>query len=265
MRSRAMICGYGDPRPENVLASASPIRQSEVRRYDGFRVCPSWVPGERSAAPPQRKVLRLISTNTRAGLAKLTVIAVSGGLVATLALPAYAFDHADRQAEAATLAPKRVVTQTLSASPSVELAVSRDGYTATVPVVESFVAVNRFVTLNPPAPVYSGQAVIDYGKQFIGIVPYGMGNSPTTSFSCDGFTQYVFAAFGISLPRTADAQARLGVPISAADAVPGDLLWWPGQHIGIYAGGGLLLDSPQWGRYVELHAIWGNPVYIRLV
>lgn len=186
--------------------------------------------------------------------------------MATLALPAYAFNSTGNQADASAYTPKTVTTQSLAASPTIELTVSRDGYTATKPVVqEASLAVNRFVTANPPAPSYSGAAVIDYGMQFIGVVPYGGGNSPTTSFSCDGFTQYVFAAFGIGLPRTADAQAQLGVRISSADAVPGDLLWWPGQHIGIYAGPGMLLDSPREGRYVELHPIWGNPVYIRLV
>lgn len=205
------------------------------------------------------------SKNVRDQFAKLAVIAVSGGLVATLALPAYAFDQGDADAELEAKTPTVVATQTVTAAPSIELAVSRDGYTATkrAPVRVS-VAANRFVTLNPPAQTYSGAAVVAYGMQFVGVVPYGWGNSPTTSFSCDGFTQYVFAGFGISLPRTADAQARLAVRISPADAAPGDLLWWPGQHIGIYAGGGMLLDSPRPGRYVELHPIWGNPVYLRL-
>ncbi len=206
---------------------------------------------------------RLSSKKVRDQFAKLAVIAVSGGLVATLALPAYAFDQGEADAEFAAKTPTVVATQTVTAAPSIELAVSRDGYTATKRAPVS-VAVNRFVNLNPPAQAYSGAAVVAYGMQFVGVVPYGSGNSPTTSFSCDGFTQYVFAGFGISLPRTADAQARLAVRISPADAVPGDLLWWPGQHIGIYAGGGMLLDSPRPGRYVELHAIWGNPVYLRL-
>ena len=186
--------------------------------------------------------------------------------MATLALPAYAFNTTDAQVDASAHAQKTVVTQTLAAAPAIELTVARDGYTATKPVVRAAasVTVNRFITLNPIL-MHAANAVIEYGMQFVGVVPYGYGNSPTTSFSCDGFTQYVFAAFGISLPRTADAQARLGVRISPADAVPGDLLWWPGQHIGIYAGPGLLLDSPRPGRYVELHAIWGNPVYVRLV
>ena len=206
------------------------------------------------------------SKSIRSSFAKLAVIAVSGGLVATLALPAYAFSGQGVQPDASANLHSALPTQTVASGPTIELAVTRDNYSATkpAPVVRASVAVNRFVTVNPPAPSYSGSAVIAYGMQFVGVVPYGTGNSPTTSFSCDGFTQYVFAAFGISLPRIADAQARLAVRISPADAVPGDLLWWPGQHIGIYAGPGMLLDSPREGRYVELHAIWGNPVYLRL-
>ena len=65
-------------------------------------------------------------------------------------------------------------------------------------------------TVNPPAQAYSGAAVLAYAAQFVGKVPYGMGNSPTTSFSCDGFTQYIlpdsestFPAAQITRPRSA--------------------------------------------------------------
>ncbi len=200
---------------------------------------------------------------SREQLVKLAVIAVSGGLVATLALPAYAFNQSGNEANASAVAEKEVVVQTLAATPKIELTVSRDGYTAvkrtTIPVL-----INRFVTLNPPAQSYSGQAVVDFAMQFVGVVPYGSGNSPTTSFSCDGLTQYVFKNFGIYLPRVVSNQAALGVRISAADARPGDLLWYPGQHIGIFAGNGMMVDSPRPGEYVAYRAIWGNPIYLRL-
>lgn len=205
------------------------------------------------------------SKKVRDQFAKLAVIAVSGGLVATLALPAYAFNHGETDESVALASTRSVVTQTVETSEAVALSVSRDGYSATKRTAAPVVAVNRFVTLNPPAQAYSGAAVVEYAMQFVGVVPYGMGNSPTTSFSCDGLTQYVFAGFGISLPRTVSLQAARGVPISVADAAPGDLVWYPGQHIGIYAGGGMMVDSPRWGRYVEHRAIWGNPIYVRLV
>lgn len=209
-----------------------------------------------------RGPFHLSSKKTRDQLAKLAVIAVSGGLVATLALPAYAFNQSNSPETAAASAPKEVV-QTLAASSAIELTVSRDGYTATKKAVVP-VLVNRFVTLNPPAQTYSGEAVVAFAMQFVGVVPYGTGNSPTTSFSCDGLTQYVFGNFGIYLPRMVHAQAALAVPIAKADAQPGDLLWYPGQHIGIYAGGGMMIDSPRPGTYVAYRAIWGNPIYLRL-
>lgn len=204
---------------------------------------------------------------TRNAVIKLAVIAVSGGFVAALAVPANAFNNLPSEAPVSAVTPRVEPVQTASVSPTIELSVSRDGYTATkpAPVVVTASTINRFVTLNPPAQAYSGQAIVNFAMQFVGIVPYGMGNSPTTSFSCDGLVQYVFGNFGIALPRTANAQANHFVAISAADALPGDLLWWPGQHDGIYAGGGMMVDSPTWGRYVEYHRIWGNPIYMRLV
>lgn len=204
-------------------------------------------------------------SKVRQGAVKFAVIAVSGGLVAALALPANAFNDQAQEAPASALAPRVTAVQTAAISSDIELAVSRDGYTATKPAPVRASMVNRFVTLNPPAQTYSGQAVVDFAMQFVGVVPYGMGNSPTTSFSCDGFTQYVYGNFGISLPRTVNAQAAHAVAISSADAQPGDLLWWPGQHLGIYAGGGLMVDSGTWGQYVNYRAIWGSPVYMRLV
>ena len=133
------------------------------------------------------------------------------------------------------------------------------------PVVEVSSASNRYVTVSPPGQGYSGQAVLDYARQFIGVVPYGNGNSPTDSFDCSGYVQYVFSQFGINFPHSADGIASSGYAISQADAVAGDLVWWPGQHIAFYNGAGGMIDSADWGSYVnERGNIWGDPVFIRL-
>jgi cell wall-associated NlpC family hydrolase len=140
----------------------------------------------------------------------------------------------------------------------------RDSYSVTAKVTQTSVP-NLWSGGPAPAQVFSGEAVLAYAASFVGKVPYGTGNSPTTSFSCDGFTQYVFAGFGISLPRGADHQARLGVRISQAEAKAGDFIYWPGRHIGIYDGAGGFYDSPTWGRYVQHSTnMWGSPIYIRL-
>ena len=117
----------------------------------------------------------------------------------------------------------------------------------------------------PPQGDYSGAAVVAYAEQFVGVVPYGWGADPSDSFGCDGLTQYVFGKFGISLPRGVDHQAALATQISRSDAQAGDLVVWPGEHIGIYDGAGGIIHSPDFGRYVEhAHSLWGSPVFYRL-
>ncbi|MGA1837813.1 C40 family peptidase [Herbiconiux sp. 11R-BC] len=119
---------------------------------------------------------------------------------------------------------------------------------------------------DPPAQSYSGEAVVAYAEQFVGVVPYGWGADPSDSFGCDGLTQYVFGQFGISLPRLVSRQAAMGVRVSPQDAQAGDLVVWPGTHIGIYDGHGGVIHSPDWGRYVT-HAtgLWGSFYFVRLV
>lgn len=217
--------------------------------------------------------------------AKLGAIMAAAALIASAALPAYA-DLAPKT-DSARLAGTAASTQSLSIESTVALAAtSRDGYAVTAPpppppapvVVAASTrsaaahsasgsAGGRYsaAAITAPTQGYSGAAVLQYAAQFVGVVPYGSGNSPETSFSCDGYTQYVFAAFGISLPRTANAQARLGVRISQADAVAGDLVFWPGQHVGIYDGAGGMYNSPAPGRFVEhVGSLWGSPLFIRL-
>ena len=201
---------------------------------------------------------------------KLGALAAVGALIASVAIPANAVVGSAAAATSRTPSAQSVSL----ASPVTLGAPFRDSYSVTVAVPVPVVAAvghipisNKFsgITVNPPALSYSGAAVLQYASQFVGVVPYGTGNSPETSFSCDGFTQYVFAGFGISLPRGADHQARLGVRISQADAVGGDLVYWPGQHIGIYDGAGGMYNSPRPGRYVEhVGSLWGSPLFIRL-
>lgn len=164
-----------------------------------------------------------------------------------------------------------VITQSIviPTHATIEVA-ARDSYSATTPppppatMVASAGQVNRWVGGTAPAQSYSGSAVVEYAKQFVGTVPYGSGNNPADSFSCDGLVQYVFAQFGIQLPRMVGAQAARGTQISAAEAQPGDLVVWPGQHIGIYAGAGMMVDSPKPGMYVSYRALWGAPQFFRL-
>ena len=48
--------------------------------------------------------------------------------------------------------------------------------------------------------------------------------------------------------------------MSAADARPGDILWWPG-HVAIYIGDGEMVGAQSEGEGVRRMAVYGAPVY----
>ncbi|WP_240645882.1 C40 family peptidase [Georgenia sp. SYP-B2076] len=104
---------------------------------------------------------------------------------------------------------------------------------------------------------------MNVARQFVG-TPYVSGGSGPGGFDCSGFTQYVFAQVGISLPRTSGAQRGAGTVVSAADARPGDLVWGPG-HVGIYTGGGNHIAARSPGKALQEGPIYlANPVFIRV-
>jgi cell wall-associated NlpC family hydrolase len=100
--------------------------------------------------------------------------------------------------------------------------------------------------------------------------PYVYAAAGPASFDCSGLTQYVFGQVGVSLPHNADAQKSYGVAVSAAAALPGDLVVFLdggyGYHVGIYAGNGYMYDAPHSGTTVGLHQVYSsNVVFRRLV
>ncbi|KQS98732.1 glycoside hydrolase [Cellulomonas sp. Leaf395] len=120
-----------------------------------------------------------------------------------------------------------------------------------------------------PAPAIAvpasanGNAIVEIGMRYVG-VPYVAGGTTPDGFDCSGFTSYVFAQVGISLPRTSSAQRNAGTVVSRADAQPGDLIWSPG-HISIYIGDNLQIDSPRPGKTIQVREIWqSSPTFIRV-
>lgn len=73
--------------------------------------------------------------------------------------------------------------------------------------------------------------------------PYVFGGTSQRGFDCSGFTKYVLASSGVSLPRTSYDQFASGVPVSKDGLSPGDLVFFStyaqgASHVGIYTGGG---------------------------
>ncbi len=91
-------------------------------------------------------------------------------------------------------------------------------------------------------------------------VPYLSGGTTPAGFDCSGYTRYVFARSGRTLPRTAAGQHAAVRRVARGDLRPGDLLFFRDgtriYHVGIYAGRGTVWHSPKPGRRVSLVRVW---------
>jgi cell wall-associated NlpC family hydrolase len=99
--------------------------------------------------------------------------------------------------------------------------------------------------------------------------PYSFGAAGPRAFDCSGFTQYVFRKVGVKLPHQANAQKSRGVRVSRASARAGDLVLFlsggHAYHVGIYAGGNYMYDSPRPGLRTGKHKIWSSNIIFRRV
>jgi cell wall-associated NlpC family hydrolase len=107
----------------------------------------------------------------------------------------------------------------------------------------------------PPAR-YGG--VVGIAMRYLG-VPYKWGGaSPSTGFDCSGFTMYVFAQIGVSLPHYTGSQWAMGTPVSRDQLQPGDLVFFNNLgHMGIYIGGNNFIHAPHTGDVVKISSMTG--------
>ncbi len=89
-------------------------------------------------------------------------------------------------------------------------------------------------------------------------VPYVWGGASPSGFDDAGLVMYVYRQLGISLPHYTVSQWGLTKPISRAKAQPGDLVFFFGhRHVGIYLGGGQMVDAPHTGAVVRVESVHG--------
>src|SRR5262245_38910873 len=79
--------------------------------------------------------------------------------------------------------------------------------------------------------------------------PYRNGGSDPSGFDCSGFTQYVYAQYGIPIGRDVREQFRHGQPIETRDLAPGDLVFFDTSeggvsHVAIAVGGNQFVHAP---------------------
>ena len=105
----------------------------------------------------------------------------------------------------------------------------------------------------PPDARYGG--VVGIAMQYLG-VPYVWGGASPSGFDCSGFSMYVFAQIGVSLPHHAASQYGMGVAVSKDQLQAGDLVFFNGLgHMGIYIGGGQFIHAPHTGDVVKISSL----------
>ncbi|WP_231598728.1 C40 family peptidase [Corynebacterium occultum] len=121
----------------------------------------------------------------------------------------------------------------------------------------------------PAAPVQqayhapsNGQAIVDAARSKIGS-PYGWGATGPSAFDCSGLTSWAYQQAGKSIPRTSQAQAAAGTPVSISDLQPGDIIAYYGgaSHVAIYAGNGMMIDALNSGSTVQERPVNYMPIH----
>lgn len=87
-----------------------------------------------------------------------------------------------------------------------------------------------------------GTEIANYGLQFVGNPYVSGGTSLTNGADCSGFTQAVYAHFGISIPRSSYSQSTGGVEVPLSDMAPGDIIYY-GGHVAIYIGNNQIVHA----------------------
>ncbi|MFD7879386.1 NlpC/P60 family protein [Streptomyces sp. NPDC059766] len=115
-------------------------------------------------------------------------------------------------------------------------------------------------------PSRQAAGAIYYAQKKLG-TPYLWGGNGTADqggrFDCSGLTKASYASVGITLPRVANDQYNAGPHPKRSELLPGDLVFFSHDlsdsraihHVGIYVGGGYMIDAPRTGAVIRFDPI----------
>lgn len=125
-------------------------------------------------------------------------------------------------------------------------------------------ASHKVKEVHPAAVLPLGERIAIRAKMYLGD-PYAWGGTSPSGFDCSGFTQYVFAQYGISLPHSAAGQTNDGFYVPETQLKPGDLVFFSTytsgiSHVGIYIGNDQFISAA--GSHIKIDSLsesyWAN-------
>ena len=119
-----------------------------------------------------------------------------------------------------------------------------------------------FKTKVDESGIGGGAGLVGAARRALGVPYVWGGSSIPPGLDCSGLVYWAAQQLGLGWPRlTAAGYQAASTPVSWAQAVPGDLLFWgtPAYHTAIYAGGGRMLEEPHPGGAAREIGVWGGP------
>jgi cell wall-associated NlpC family hydrolase len=109
----------------------------------------------------------------------------------------------------------------------------------------------------PPRASSRGAIAVAFARSQLG-KPYEFGAAGPGSYDCSGLTMMAWAAAGVSLDHYAADQYADTTHVPIANLQPGDLVFYGTDlhHVGIYVGGGMMIDAPNTGSFVRYDSIF---------
>jgi peptidoglycan DL-endopeptidase CwlO len=160
-----------------------------------------------------------------------------------------------------TTSPPTSLSTTTTASPSAEESASP---TTTVAEPTSLPALTTTTTAAASAadsglPASGWQVAMAFAESQIG-KPYRWGGAGPATYDCSGLTMVAWAKAGVSMPHSAQDQYNMTARIPLSDLQPGDLVFFGTPtdvyHVGMYVGGGSMVDAPETGQDVMIQPIY---------
>ena len=155
-------------------------------------------------------------------------------------------------------------------------AISAVGATGAIPAP---IAPDAPITPDPTAPIapvapdllsrrFDGRAIAQFAMGFRG-VPYRLGGADPGGFDCSGLVQYVFAQYGVAVPRVVEQQWEIGDKIRPSEITPGDLIFFntnkrggDASHVAIAISKDSFVHAPNSSGVVRIEtlgsAYWGS-------
>jgi peptidoglycan DL-endopeptidase CwlO len=216
---------------------------------------------------PLDSMSKAVSANAGTVGRQAAVIAAASGLILTMGLPANAADTtagvsastesgSAQSALAVTAAPTATVSferPVVKTTPAPKVETVRTQSTASGSRTATTAAAPATAAEKLTETVASASTSGIAGLAYTGIGrPYVWGGTTPNGWDCSGFTQWVYAQAGISIPRVNAWTAMK--PTSTPQ--PGDLVMQNGgAHVGIYVGNGMMISALNPSQGTLLHSV----------